>query len=529
MTKERLTRFISMFLCIILLFSILSVPVIADQKVIWQQAVDAVYDANIPGMILMYKDELAFGGMDLYAVKMTNSKASADIAYYDGTIAARDIIDLGEVDFDKVDTIPDKGYSLEQKASPGHVYIVSTHKGEFAKIKIKSVLASSVSIKFALFQENQTDSTQPETLPDTSDEFGLDTDSSSDLMLDRFDDIQSSISIQEGNPVSFKWDAATIGSDESYEVYRSDNGAEYENLNDLRLSERQYVDEDCQVGRYYLYRVIAYNENDDVTKVYSLIKATIIKKQINITMKIGSSKVKVNGVEKQLEGTPGFVNKKVLIPVSYIKPLLNAQVAWDAKARKVTINYGNSTVVLQLNSSTALVNKKKVSLDAPLKMINGKLKVPISLFNTALNLKVKYTSTTKTIAINDEENPKEPASTTASGSEYAFKTFILWVPGAVYSTTNYNSGTNTLYVSPGTVPKSTLTVNKDGTYIWNSAYDEKVIKGSWTTGSDGSLNLIKGQEGKTWELVKSTGKTEDIFVMDGSTWYSGKAVTVKNK
>lgn len=125
-------------------------------------------------------------------------------------------------------------------------------------------------------------------------------------------------------------------------------------------------------------------------------------------------------------------------------------------------------------------------------------------------------------------NEINPSQTQALN--YAFKTFILWVPGTSYTVDNYDNNTSTLYTSSGTLPKSTLMVNTDGTYIWNSAWDEKIINGKWTQDSDGlSLNLINGQEGKTWKLIKSDGQSEDIFIMDGSIWYSGKSVTLKEK
>lgn len=432
MKKRMPAKSVSMFLLIVFLFSISGIQGYADQKVIWQEAVEGVYDTNIPGMILMYNDQLAYGGMDLYTGKMTKSKEAADIAYYSGTIAARDIRDLGVTDFDKVDAVPDKGYSMEQNASPGHVYIVSTHKGEFAKVVIKKVMASSLSIIYSIIKENSANNPQAVPKTDVSDKTGI-------------------------------------------------------------------------------------NAGTDT----------------NITMQIGSSKAKVNGIEVKLEGTPSLVNNRVLIPTSCLKPILNAKVVWDSKAKKATVNYQNYVLVLQLNSSAAVVNQEKVAMDAPFQMVNGKLMIPVNILNSAFNLKVRYTGSTKTVEITGGDTQKvpqkEPASNNVAGLEYAFRTFILWVPGTSYTFSDYSSGTNTLYISGGTIPKSTLTVNKDGTYVWNSAYDAKIIRGTWTGNSEGSLDLIKGQEGKTWRLAKSDGKYEDIFIMDGSTWYSGKAVEVKNK
>lgn len=112
---------------------------------------------------------------------------------------------------------------------------------------------------------------------------------------------------------------------------------------------------------------------------------------------------------------------------------------------------------------------------------------------------------------------------------FAFKTFILWVPGTSYSVDNFDRQTSTIYTSAGTLPESTITISPDGTYIWNSKWDGKTIHGNWSISGDGSLSLLRGQEGKTWTVQRGGGKNEDIFLLDGHTWYSGKSVTLKNK
>ena len=118
------------------------------------------------------------------------------------------------------------------------------------------------------------------------------------------------------------------------------------------------------------------------------------------------------------------------------------------------------------------------------------------------------------------------ATPNATPIDYALKTFVLWVPGTSYVISNFDTNTSTLYTSTGTLPKSTITISRDGTYTWNSAWDGKIITGKWTKNNDNSLNILFGQEGKTWLLAKGGGKNEDIFLMDGFSWYSGKAVTL---
>lgn len=74
----------------------------------------------------------------------------------------------------------------------------------------------------------------------------------------------------------------------------------------------------------------------------------------------------------------------------------------------------------------------------------------------------------------------------------------LSIPGTV----DWNRGTAT----PGLDLKDTLTINQDGTYVWNSSWDGKVITGKWDEiigDTDSPIVLRKGESGDEWNLSKS--------------------------
>jgi hypothetical protein len=90
------------------------------------------------------------------------------------------------------------------------------------------------------------------------------------------------------------------------------------------------------------------------------------------------------------------------------------------------------------------------------------------------------------------------------------------VPGTAYT---QSDGTNlNLYVSTGAMTASSLLINADGTYAWNSQWDGKIIQGTWVKQQDGNLVLQKGQEGKDW-VVTPSNQGGDILVMTDSVWY----------
>lgn len=111
---------------------------------------------------------------------------------------------------------------------------------------------------------------------------------------------------------------------------------------------------------------------------------------------------------------------------------------------------------------------------------------------------------------------------TDSGFGFAYGLYGLYVPGAAYVTPNPGTDTETLTTSSGVKTDSTLQLNADGTYVWNSAWDGRIIKGSWekTGDSDYPILVRAGQEGKDWKLGK--GDNSEIILWDGDAMtYSG--------
>ncbi|HWR54855.1 MAG TPA: hypothetical protein VN428_27345 [Bryobacteraceae bacterium] len=125
--------------------------------------------------------------------------------------------------------------------------------------------------------------------------------------------------------------------------------------------------------------------------------------------------------------------------------------------------------------------------------------------------------------------PKESAGKADAGAFY-FRTFGLAVPGVVYSYDNIAAGTRTTVTAPGAVTKSAVRLQKDGSYIWNSSWDGKVIRGRWTPAAGGGITLLRAQEGKDWRmerLKEKSGKAEISLWDQSSIWYHGTPLAEK--
>lgn len=127
----------------------------------------------------------------------------------------------------------------------------------------------------------------------------------------------------------------------------------------------------------------------------------------------------------------------------------------------------------------------------------------------------------------DEAQNNGNVNTTENLNGIYFGIYQIWVPGAAYTIPDYSNQQLILVTSAGTgVLPGGIQINSDKTYVWNSSWDEKVIKGTWIeTGDQGyPIELIKAQEGKSWKIGKSTDTNADITIWDGYIWYDGKKI-----
>lgn len=108
-----------------------------------------------------------------------------------------------------------------------------------------------------------------------------------------------------------------------------------------------------------------------------------------------------------------------------------------------------------------------------------------------------------------------------------FGLFQYWVPGTSYTVPDYTNKQLVVHNSAGSgVLPGGLKINDDGTYIWNSSWDEKVIKGKWrvTEDRDYPLELMQAQEGKNWKVGKTVDDPSTITLWSGSTTYTAKKI-----
>jgi hypothetical protein len=130
----------------------------------------------------------------------------------------------------------------------------------------------------------------------------------------------------------------------------------------------------------------------------------LYKKMGKLNAKLNKAGVKayVNGEEPKFDVAPFIKEGRALVPFRAISEALKAEVLWNETEKSVTVTKNGIIVKLVIDSTTAYIDGKKVTLDVPAEIRNGRTVVPIRFISEALKTTVKYELESKSIVIYDE-------------------------------------------------------------------------------------------------------------------------------
>ena len=96
---------------------------------------------------------------------------------------------------------------------------------------------------------------------------------------------------------------------------------------------------------------------------------------------------------------PTIVDGRTLVPVRAIFEAIGADVTWDGATSTATGVRGDTTVIIQINNSTAYVNGEARVLDVPAQLINDRTMVPARFISEAMGCDVTWDRNTGTAAV----------------------------------------------------------------------------------------------------------------------------------
>jgi hypothetical protein len=117
--------------------------------------------------------------------------------------------------------------------------------------------------------------------------------------------------------------------------------------------------------------------------------------------------VLLDGLPVYFDVLPVILNGRTLVPFRLIAEALNVKVDWDSSSRTVIANDSGKTIVLQVDNSTAYINNVPIILDVAPIIINGRTLIPMRFFTESLNCDVKWVGESRTVEITSPSKAME--------------------------------------------------------------------------------------------------------------------------
>jgi len=100
----------------------------------------------------------------------------------------------------------------------------------------------------------------------------------------------------------------------------------------------------------------------------------------------------IDDTEVQLDSPETIISGRAVVPLRAIADALGAEVEWNAEKGVVELAGGETSITITLDSRRALVNSKRVVLDIPAQLLEGRTMVPASLLYRIPNANVEWSA-----------------------------------------------------------------------------------------------------------------------------------------
>lgn len=138
--------------------------------------------------------------------------------------------------------------------------------------------------------------------------------------------------------------------------------------------------------------------------VSMLLPSTVMGAEASNAIKLFLNDKKLVSTEVQ----PRIVAGNTIVPVRIIVEEIGARVTWDEKARKVTIVKDDTNIQLVIDSKTALIKGKKVTLEVAPLIDNGNTMLPLRFIGEQLGIEFTWDASTSSVRMfkKDEDDSK---------------------------------------------------------------------------------------------------------------------------
>lgn len=224
----------------------------------------------------------------------------------------------------------------------------------------------------------------------------------------------------------------------------------------------------------------------------------VVMKQSTTTLKIGSKEAVIDGQVLQMRTEPTIINNRTFLPLRFLtEEILQADVSWNNTTKKAIVKDATRTVEVTLNNTTALVNGKKVTLDAPPIIVNDSILLPVRFMSETFGMTVDYKSSDKSITITSMRENKPPVAdfevdkevfTVGQGIKVVDKSFDQDRDGVIRQVWKINDKE---YASAGEV-EAALCKTKAGTYKVTLQVEDYC--GAWSNVAEKTITIKENRK-----------------------------------
>lgn len=111
----------------------------------------------------------------------------------------------------------------------------------------------------------------------------------------------------------------------------------------------------------------------------------------------------INGQQVEFTLPPKNIGGNIMLPLRELFELFGFQVNWDKHTKSITILKKDKTIILKDAELIATVNKNQITQKVPLKLVNGSYYASTEIFQSGLDINIKYVKEENTIYITNKE------------------------------------------------------------------------------------------------------------------------------
>lgn len=176
--------------------------------------------------------------------------------------------------------------------------------------------------------------------------------------------------------------------------------------------------------------------------------------------------VTINGVEVDFDVPAQIINNRTLVPLRGIFEVLGAQVNWDGATDTVTAYRGNTSISLQIGSTSLFVNGEEKVIDVPAQLVNNRTLIPARAVAESFGATVDWDGANQKVIIADSTVPDFKAmlekmeNVDDTNMEAKFDVSFAMSDGE--EAVNFKADGNVKMIAQPLAAEYTLNVNADG-------------------------------------------------------------------